>query len=270
MSDKYDSLEKLVYTLHHDEEYEELINLVVTFMDEDLPYSVWLGLAIAYIRTFDFNNAMEVLMKIKDEGENDIIWHAQVALIYSERSEYEKEIYHLRRAEELGIDDPWVFVEMAMTLGELGDNKEKMRYLKKVEPLMDKNPWLSFEMGICLLLEKKEKEGLKFLKKAEKNGLKEAWLFIHIGMCLSVLEKKDEAISYFLKAQKVMNHPSEIQAVYTQLGFTYTEMGMYREGLKYLTKAKDCGVKLDEVNYLLAVCMAMLDETDNKNLTYYN
>ena len=144
-------LERELDMLHKRDKHEKIIEIITSLPEEELNYDILGKLARAYNNNNQCEKGLEVLMKMKDEGENTALWNFRVgySYYYSNPSDISKKFKNLEEAKkyferclELNPEEPDADVLLRYTYSDLGNKKleegereEGIEYLKKAREL---------------------------------------------------------------------------------------------------------------------------------------
>lgn len=254
-------LEKELEILNKQNKNQEIIDLITSLPKDKLDYNILGKLARAYNNNNQCEKGLEVLLSLKDEGENDSLWNFRVgyAYYYSEKvrenPEYlEKAKNYFEKCLELNPNEPDGDTLLMLVYSDLGNKKldeekndEALEYFKKARDLAkNNNDILSCESILAWAYDYigEYENGYKHLQTIISLGRDDSWLHSELGFCLSGMGKLKKAILEFKKAVKMGREDGWI---FERIGVAYQGLEEYEKALKYYLK----GFKVDPENIYL-------------------
>lgn len=250
-------LEKELDILHEKNKHEKIIEIINSLPEEKLNYDILGKLARAYNNNDECEKGLEVLMKMKDEGENTALWNFRVgySYYYSNPSDVSEKFKNLEKAEkyfkrclELNPDEPDADILLRYTYSDLGNKKleegekEKgIEYLKKARELAENNDEIIYsesELAWAYDYSGDYSKAYEYLQNVISLGRDDSWVHSELGFCLKGLEKFDEALKEFEKAVELGRDDIWINS---ELGWIYNQNQNFSEALSFLKKAEEAG-----------------------------
>ena len=243
-------LEKELDILHKQDKNQEIIDIITSLPEEELDYNILGKLARAYNNNNQCEKGLEVLFKMKDEGENDSLWNFRVGYSYyysekaKENPEYLEEAKkYFEKCLELNPNEPdgdtllrWVYSDLGNRKMDEEKNDEALEYFQKARDLAkDTNDIIATESELAWAYDfiGKYKEAYEHLQTAVSLGRDDIWINSELGYCLGGLEKYNEAVEKFKKAIEQGRNDSWI---YARLGGTFENLKNYDEALESYQK----------------------------------
>ena len=243
-------LEKELDILHKQDKNQEIIDIITSLPKEELDYNILGKLARAYNNSNQCEKGLEVLLSLKDEGENDSLWNFRVGYCYyysekaKENPDYlEKAKKYFEKCLELNPNEPDGDTLLRWVYSDLGNRKldeekydEGLEYFKKARDLAkDTNDIIAAESELAWAYDfvGKYKEAYEHLQTAASLGRDDIWINSELGFCLGGLEKYDEAVEKFKKAIEQGRNDSWI---YARLGGAFENLKNYDEALESYQK----------------------------------
>ena len=107
--------------LHNEGNFLEIIEIILKIPEKDRDYDIISNLARAYNNADCFIDAMEQLLLIKDQGQNDSLWHFRMGYSYFYLGKYENALkefelsYQLHEKDDEVKSDAKLFIELCKT-----------------------------------------------------------------------------------------------------------------------------------------------------------
>jgi tetratricopeptide (TPR) repeat protein len=124
-----ESLIKQLTQWHENEEYEKIIETIKSLPQESMNYELLSHLGRAYNNMEAYDTALEILLSLKAEGENDPLWHFRVGYAYFYKEEYTNALPYFVKSAELGDKQAPMFRRMCKR--EIGREELKKEKIKK-------------------------------------------------------------------------------------------------------------------------------------------
>ncbi|WP_367181857.1 tetratricopeptide repeat protein [Fusobacterium sp.] len=270
-------LEKKLDILHEEDKNQEIIDIINSLPKEELTYNIIGKLARAYNNNGECEKGLEILLSVKDEGENTSLWNFRVGYSYYYSGKLEEAQKYFERCLELNPDEPDADALLRYTYSDLGSkkldeekNEEGLEYFNKIFTLAKNSDdfinaesdlgWAYAQIGNC-------EEALIHLEKAKELGRDDIWLHSEFGFCFGSLGRFEEALEEFKKSIELGR---DDEWIFERMGVTYKSLGKFEEALEYYSKA----LELDSENiYLLSEMAWIYDNVKNnteKGLEYLN
>ncbi|AIQ45380.1 cell wall assembly protein [Paenibacillus sp. FSL R7-0273] len=90
---------------HEEDEFEEIVDAVMEIPGEDRDYVLVSHLGRALLNLERYEDALEQLMSVEEEGEDDPLWHYRVGFSYYYLKQYDKAVSAFETADELEPED---------------------------------------------------------------------------------------------------------------------------------------------------------------------
>ena len=91
--------------LHGEEKFFEIIEIILEISEKDRDYDIISQLSRAYNNADHFIDAIEQLLLIKDQGQNDSLWHFRMGYAYFYLEKYENALKEFELSYELHDKD---------------------------------------------------------------------------------------------------------------------------------------------------------------------
>lgn len=250
-------LERELDMLHKRDKHEKIIEIINSLPEEELNYDILGKLARAYNNNGECEKGLEVLMKMKDEGENTALWNFRVgySYYYSNPSDISEKFKNLEEAKkyferclELNPEEPDADTLLRYTYSDLGNKKleegereEGIEYLKKARELAkgeDEIIYSESELAWAYDYLGEHEKSYEYLQNVISLGRDDSWIHSELGFCLKGLEKFDEALKEFEKAVELGRDDIWINS---ELGWLYNQNQNFEKALTHLRKAEEDG-----------------------------
>lgn len=100
---------------HDNNEFERIIIRILEIPENERDYDLISHLARAYNNNDNFDEAIEQLFLIKDEGLNDPLWHHRLGYAYFYLNNYKNALKEFEKAYNLDENDPLIEYFLNMT-----------------------------------------------------------------------------------------------------------------------------------------------------------
>ena len=107
-------IKKLNYW-HEEDAYDKIIDRILKIPESDRNYDIISHLARAYNNMNYFEEAIEQLFLIKNQGANDPLWHHRLGYAYFYLENYEDALKEFKTAHNLDKNDPNIKTFLDMT-----------------------------------------------------------------------------------------------------------------------------------------------------------
>lgn len=257
-------LEKQLDILHKEDKNQEIINIINSLPKEELTYDILGKLARAYNNNDEYDKGMEVLLSVKDEGENDSLWNFRIGYSCYYSGKLEEAQKYFERCLEINPEEPDADILLRFTYSDLGNKKieeekpeEALEYFKKSRELAKDNDGIIFsESDLAWIYDHtgEYEKAYEYLKNIILLGRDDAWVHSEFGFCLGGLGKYEEAVEEFKKAIEIGRDDSWI---FARLGQAYRELEKYDEALEAYFK----GLEVDSNDIWLLSEIAWIYDT---------
>ena len=257
-------LEKQLDILHKEDKNQEIINIINSLPKEELTYDILGKLARAYNNNDEYDKGMEVLLSVKDEGENDSLWNFRIGYSCYYSGKLEEAQKYFERCLEINPKEPDADILLRFTYSDLGNKKieeekleEALEYFKKSRELAKDNDGIIFsESDLAWIYDHtgEYEKAYEYLKNIISLGRDDAWVHSEFGFCLGGLGKYEEAVEEFKKAIEIGRDDSWI---FARLGQAYRELEKYDEALEAYFK----GLEVDSNDIWLLSEIAWIYDT---------
>lgn len=236
-------LEKKLEILHKENKNKEIIEIITSLPEDELNYDILGKLARAYNNNEEYDKGLEILFKIKDEGENTSLWNFRVGYSYYYSGKLEEAQKYFERCLELNPNEPdgdtllrYTYSDLGTRKLEEGKNEEALEYFKKIRNLAKSNDDIIFaESQIAWAYDHmgEYEKSYEYLKNVMALGRDDIWLHSELGFCLGGMKKTEEGIEEFKKAIDLGRNDSWI---FKRIGSLYEELGKYDKALESCLK----------------------------------
>lgn len=277
-------LEKKLDILHKEDKNQEIIDIITSLPKEELNYNILGKLARAYNNNNECEKGKEILLSVKEEGENDSLWNFRLGYSYYYSENFGQNPHYLEEAEkyfekclELNPEEPDGDTLLRFVYSDLGNrrlNEEKsdeaLEYFKKARNLAkDKNDIMITESELAWAYDfiGKYEEAYEHLQTVISLGRDDIWVNSELGYCLAGLGKYQEAIEKFEKSVELGRND---EWIYARLGSVYKELEKFDIALENYQKALEAE---PENIYVLCEIAWIYDNIKNdctKGLEYLN
>ena len=118
---------------HKDNEYEKIVGEILQIAEQDRDYDVVSHLARALNNLERYDEALQQLLSVKNQGENDTLWHFRTGYSYYYLSQYEDAIRAFEVANKLDPTDKDALMFIEWSQQEIGRTKRKQKQSTKAE-----------------------------------------------------------------------------------------------------------------------------------------
>ena len=236
-------LEKRLDILHKENKNQEIIEIINSLPKEELTYDILGKLARAYNNNDQYEKGLEVLLSIKDEGEEDSLWNFRAGYSCYYSGKLEEAERYFRRALEINPDEPDADMLLRYTYSDLGnkkfeegDNEGGISFYKKMLDTIKNDSDLIYvksELAWAYDHIGEYENSLQCLGEVMKLGRDDIWVHSELGFCLGGLKKFDEAIVEFEKAIELGRNDDW---VFERVATCYKELENYDKALENYEK----------------------------------
>lgn len=90
---------------HEEDEFEEIVDAVMEISEEDRDYVLVSHLGRALLNLERYEDALEQLMSVEEEGGEDPLWHYRTGFSYYYLKQYDKAVVAFENADRLDPED---------------------------------------------------------------------------------------------------------------------------------------------------------------------
>jgi tetratricopeptide (TPR) repeat protein len=268
-------LEKKLDILHREDRNQEIIDIINSLPKEELTYDILGKLARAYNNNNEYDKGMEILLQLKDEGENTALWNFRIgySCYYSGRLEEAQKYFE--RCLELNPEEPDADILLRYIYSDLGNRKieeekpeEALEYFKKARELAKDTEGIIFsESDLAWIYDHTGdyEKAFEFLKNVVSLGRDDIWVHSELGFCLGGLGKFEEAVEEFKKA---IEQGRDDVWIFARLGGAYKELERYDEALETYFKGLEADSDDIYINSEIAWIYDVIKDDCNTGLKY--
>ncbi len=112
---------------HESGEYRKIIDAILSLPEHAIDYDLSGHLARAYNNANEYDKAIETLMRVQEQGQNDARWLFRLGYAYFYQNKKEEALQAFTKCKELNPDEKNIdlFLSMARSLGETADNERR-------------------------------------------------------------------------------------------------------------------------------------------------
>lgn len=231
------------------------------------------SLLVQGIRLFhkaDYEMSRQIFEFLQENMEEQFFPQLYLALIYKNRQEYKKALYHLNQALAYNPDDRFLLYQRIFLLSQLGMQQElqvqikQCPELKKEDRELIQDPVLSsILLAITSFKNGKFTRAIHYAKKWVREYKPDAEAFIILGQSYKELDNLEVAERYLLRAQKIQ--PDSRPIHYALIG-VYWEMEEYEKILGQLRRIEKNEADNPHLGYYRVLCKCQLGHSPQETV----
>ncbi|NME35170.1 MULTISPECIES: tetratricopeptide repeat protein [Fusobacterium] len=272
-------IEKEIIILDELEKFQEIIDLINSLPNEKLTVGILYSLSKAYNNNSEPEEAIKVLLRLKDNEENTALWNHRMAYSYlcsNNLEEAEKYIVKALEIEPERKNSIMLYRLICSKIGngkvESGESEVGLKYLLKARDLATDEETIILterDLGWAYDHIKEYEKAYKYLQNVVTLGRDDIWVHSELGFCLGGLEKYQEAIKHFEKAIEMGRNDDWI---YARLGTMYEEVENYEKALEIFLRGLEAEEKKSEIWLLSEIAWIYNNKKSDfsKGLEYLN
>lgn len=188
-------------------------------------------------RLYDTNKdkALSVFNDVLEKDENNITAHFYLALIYLERGQLDRALFHAQQAELLNPKEPNLHLNLGCIYHQMGKVDLEIKHYKKELALNPDPAEALFNLGQTYFERHRWKTAIKYFEKCLALKHRVDDFVDDLAICYNKTKQIDKEIDLY---QKYLKDVPDSDWAMQNLGAALIDVGRYREALNYLKKAK--------------------------------